>query len=65
MPVKKLQHAKTGAQQKLMGQALSVKRGEQTGSKAAQQVAKGMSERQLKEFATKPKSGYPGKKKGE
>lgn len=51
--------AKTPKQQRLMGAALAAKRGEaKPASKAIAKVAKGMSEAQLKEFATKPRGGY-------
>jgi Protein of unknwon function (DUF3008) len=47
-----------------MGAALAVKRGESKGFGLARKIAGQMSEKQIKEFATKPKSGkYPGKKK--
>jgi hypothetical protein len=46
-----------------MGMALAAKRGAKPASKEVAKVARGMSAKQLKEFATKPKSGYPGKKK--
>lgn len=49
---------KNPKQQRLMGQALAVKRGEQAGSPAAKKVAAGMSEKQLRDFAKKPKGGY-------
>jgi uncharacterized protein DUF3008 len=59
MPGKKMRHATTPAQQRLMGAALAAKRGEaKPASKAIAKVARGMSESQLKEFATKPKGGY-------
>jgi hypothetical protein len=54
---------KTPSQQRLMGAALAAKRGAKPASKEVAKVAKGMSAKQLKEFATKPKGGYPGKKK--
>jgi hypothetical protein len=56
---------RTPRQQRAAGAALAAKRGQEglrPGSASAQ-MAKGMSEKQLKEFATKPKGGYPGKKK--
>jgi hypothetical protein len=62
MPGKKLQRAKTPGQQRLMGAALAVKRGQAKGFPEARKVARGMSESQLKEFATKPRGGYPDKK---
>lgn len=59
MPGKRMQHAASPAQQRLMGAALAAKRGEaKPASKQIAEVAKGMSEKQLKEFATKPKGGY-------
>jgi hypothetical protein len=56
MPGKKLQHAKTPSQQRLMGADLARKR-------AGKKTVTGMSEKQLTEFATKPRGGYPGKKR--
>jgi hypothetical protein len=49
---------KTASQQRLMGAALAAKRGAKPASKEVAEVAKGMTEKQLKEFATKPKGGY-------
>ena len=49
--------------QRTMGAALAVKRGESKGFGKARKIAGQMTEKQLKEFATKPKGGYPGKKK--
>jgi hypothetical protein len=49
---------KTAKQQRLMGAALAVKRGESKGFPEARKAARGMSQKQLKEFATKPKGGY-------
>lgn len=46
-----------------MGAALAVKRGGSKGFGLARKVSGQMSAKQLKEFATKPKGGYPGKKK--
>jgi Protein of unknwon function (DUF3008) len=46
-----------------MGAALAVKRGQSKGFGMAKKIAGQMSEKQLKEYATKPKGGYPGKKK--
>jgi hypothetical protein len=54
---------RTPKQQRLMGAALAVKRGESKAFPEARKVAKQMSAKQLKEYATKPKGGYPGKKK--
>jgi hypothetical protein len=51
--------SKTPKQQRLMGAALAVKRGESKGFAEARKVASGMSEKQLEDFARKPK----GKKK--
>ncbi len=51
-----MQHAKTPAQQRLMGRDLMLKR-------KGKKTVTGMSEKELEEFATKPKGGYPGKKK--
>lgn len=45
-----------------MGAALSVKRGASKGFPEARKVAGGMSQKQLEEFATKPKGGYKKKK---
>jgi len=59
MPGKPMKHAQSPAQQRLMGAALAAKRGEaKAGSKTVADVAKGMTEKQLKEFATKPRGGY-------
>jgi hypothetical protein len=54
---------RTAKQQKLMGAALAVKRGESKGFPEARKVSSQMSAKQLKEYATKPAGGYPGKKK--
>jgi Protein of unknwon function (DUF3008) len=54
---------KTPSQQRLMGAALAAKRGAKPASKQVAEVAREMSSKQLKEFATKPKGGYPGKTK--
>lgn len=48
-------------QQKLMGAALSAKRGNKS-FPAAKEVAKGMSEKQLEDFAKKPRGGFKKKK---
>jgi hypothetical protein len=53
---------KTPKQQRLMGAALSAKRGAKAFPEA-RKVAKGMTEKQLEDFARKPKGGYAGKKK--
>jgi hypothetical protein len=53
---------RTPKQQRLMGAALSAKRGGKAFPEA-RKVAGQMSEKQLEEFATKPKGGYAGKKK--
>lgn len=45
-----------------MGAALAVKRGQSKAFPEARKVARGMSAKQLKEFATKPKGGYKKKK---
>jgi len=42
-------------QQRTMGAALAVKRGESRGFPMARKIAKGMSEKQLEDFARKPK----------
>lgn len=55
MPGKKYRHAETPRQQRLMGAALAVKRGESKAFPMARKVASGMTEKQLKEFATKPR----------
>jgi hypothetical protein len=47
--------SKTPKQRRLMGAALSVKRGESKGFPEARKVAGSMSEEQLKDFATKKK----------
>jgi hypothetical protein len=51
---------KSKAQQRAAGAALAAKRGEGSMKKGmpSTQMAKGMSENQLKEFATKPRGGY-------
>jgi hypothetical protein len=59
MPNKPLRRSTSKPQQRLMGAALAVKRGESKGFPEARKVASGMSESQLREFARKPK----GKKK--
>jgi hypothetical protein len=46
-----------------MGAALAVKRGQSKAFPEARKVASQMTGKQLKEFATKPKGGYAGKKK--
>lgn len=46
-----------------MGAALAVKRGQSKGFGMARKIAGGMTEKQIKEYATKPKGGYSGKKK--
>ena len=54
--------AKSKAQQKAAGAALSAKRGEQPVSKlkgASREMVKSMSEDQLKEFASGPRKGKP------
>jgi len=54
--------AKSKAQQKAAGAALSAKRGEQPMSKlkgASRQMAKSMSEDQLEEFASGSRKGKP------
>lgn len=49
--------AKTEKQRRLMGAALAYKRGENEHPSAkVKEVAKGMTEKQLEEFASKPKS---------
>jgi Protein of unknwon function (DUF3008) len=53
---------KTPKQQRLMGAALSAKRGAKAFPEA-RKVAKEMTEKQLEDFARKPKGGYAGKKK--
>jgi hypothetical protein len=53
---------RTARQQRLMGAAYAVKEGKAKGFPEARKVAGQMSKTQLKEFATKPKGGYPGKK---
>jgi len=45
----------TRKQQRTMGAALAVKRGESKGFPMARKIAKGMSEKQLEDFARKPK----------
>lgn len=47
--------AKSDKQRKLMGAALAAKRGGKAASPEVAKVAKSMSEKQLKEFATKKK----------
>jgi Protein of unknwon function (DUF3008) len=47
--------AKTKKQQRTMGAALAVKRGESKGFPMARKIAGGMSEKQLEDFARKPK----------
>ncbi|HKB89564.1 MAG TPA: DUF3008 family protein [Opitutaceae bacterium] len=42
-------------QQRTMGAALAVKRGESKGFPLARKLAKGMSEKQLEDYARKPK----------
>jgi hypothetical protein len=54
---------KTPSQQRLMGAALAAKRGQSKAFPEARKVAKGMSEKQLEDFARKPKGGYAGKKR--
>ena len=54
--------ARSKAQQKAAGAALSAKRGEQPKSKlkgASRQMVKSMSEKQLEEFASGPRKGKP------
>ena len=54
--------AKSKAQQKAAGAALSAKRGERPVSKlkgASRQMVKSMSEGQLEEFASGPRKGKP------
>jgi hypothetical protein len=54
--------AKSKAQQKAAGAALSVKRGERPKSSlkgASRQMVKSMSEKQLEEFASGPRKGKP------
>jgi hypothetical protein len=54
--------AKSKAQQKAAGAALSAKRGERPVSKlkgASRQMVKSMSEDQLEEFASGPRKGKP------
>jgi hypothetical protein len=54
--------AKSKAQQKAAGAALSAKRGERPRSSlkgASRQMAKSMSEDQLEEFASGPRKGKP------
>jgi hypothetical protein len=46
-----------------MGAAYAVKEGKSKAFPEARKVAGQMSKSQLKEFATKPAGGYPGKKK--
>jgi len=45
----------TKKQQRTMGAALAVKRGESKGFPMARKIAKGMSEKQLEDYARKPK----------
>jgi hypothetical protein len=55
-------HAKSAAQQKAAGAALSAKRGETPKSKlkgASKQMASSMSEKQLQEFAHSKRKGKP------
>jgi hypothetical protein len=47
--------SKTPKQRRLMGAALSVKRGESKGFPEAKKVAGSMTEKQLEDFARKPK----------
>lgn len=55
--------AKSENQRKLMGFALSVKRGTAKNAPAAiKKVAKGMTEKELSKYASKPKSGAKKKK---
>jgi hypothetical protein len=54
---------KTAKQQRTMGAALAVKRGESKGFGMARKLAGSMSEKQLRDYAKKPKGGYAGKKK--
>jgi hypothetical protein len=54
--------AKSKAQQKAAGAALSAKRGERPKSSlkgASRQMVKSMSEKQLEEFASGPRKGKP------
>ena len=54
--------AKSKAQQKAAGAALSAKRGERSKSSlkgASRQMVKSMSEEQLEEFASGPRKGQP------
>jgi hypothetical protein len=55
MPNKPLRRSTSKPQQRLMGAALAVKRGESKAFPEARKVASQMSEKQLKEFARKPK----------
>jgi hypothetical protein len=45
----------TRKQQRTMGAALAVKRGESKGFPLARKLAKGMSEKQLEDYARKPR----------
>jgi hypothetical protein len=54
--------AKSEAQQRLMGMALAAKRGKGHFSGKVQEVAKSMSEKQLKDFAKTKHEGLPEKK---
>jgi hypothetical protein len=45
----------TPKQRRTMGAALAVKRGESRGFPAARKIARGMSEKQLEDFARKPR----------
>jgi hypothetical protein len=45
----------TKKQQRTMGAALAVKRGESKGFPMARKIAKGMSEKQIEDFARNPK----------
>lgn len=58
--------AKSKAQQKAAGAALAAKRGQVSKAKlkgASTEMAKSMSERQLKELAATPRKGLPARKK--
>ena len=57
--------AKSQAQQKMMGMALAMKKGEMphSASKKAHEVMMGMNEKSLKEFAGTKRKGLPMKKR--
>ena len=57
---KEIMPAKSSAQQKAAGIALAIKRGEAKAKPgtASAEMAKSMTAKQAREFATKPKGGY-------